>query len=77
MALLSRMARMKLPTKAFALPGRRYPIHDQAHARAALGRVAQWGTPHERSAVRAAVRNRFPSMMMGAHAVKPRGATVY
>jgi hypothetical protein len=53
----------KLPKEAFALPGRRkYPIPDKAHARNALARVAQNGTPAEQKKVKAAVRKRFPSI---------------
>jgi len=53
--------RKKLSKKSFALPRkRRYPIPDKAHARNALARVAQYGTPAEQEKVRAAVRKRFP-----------------
>jgi hypothetical protein len=53
----------KLSKKSFALPGKRkYPIPDKAHARNALARVAQHGTPAEQKKVRAAVRKRFPSI---------------
>jgi hypothetical protein len=55
--------RKKLSKKEFALPGKRkYPIPDKAHARNALARVAQNGTPDEQTKVRAAVRKRFPSI---------------
>ncbi len=44
--LSSTKQRKKLSTKSFALPGKRkYPIPDKAHARNALARVAQNGTP--------------------------------
>lgn len=43
MARLTTKARKALPTKAFALPGRRYPVNDPNHARAALSRVSQFG----------------------------------
>jgi hypothetical protein len=60
---LSTKQRKKLSKREFALPGRRkYPIPDKAHARNALARVAQHGTPAERKKVRAAVRKRFPSV---------------
>jgi hypothetical protein len=43
---LSTKDRKKLSKKSFALPGKRkYPIPDKAHARNALARVAQHGTP--------------------------------
>ncbi len=51
-----------LPDSAFALPGRRYPIHDKNHARNALARVAQYGTPEEKAKVRAAVHSRYPDI---------------
>jgi hypothetical protein len=55
--------RKKLGKKSFALPGKRkYPIPDEAHARNALARVAQHGTPAERKKVKAAVKKRFPSI---------------
>ena len=61
--LSSTKERKKLSTKSFALPGKRkYPIPDKAHARNALARVAQNGTPAEKKMVRAAVTKRFPSL---------------
>ena len=55
--------RKKLSKKSFALPGKRkYPIPDEAHARNALARVAQNGTPEEQRKVKAAVKRRFPSI---------------
>lgn len=55
--------RKKLSKRVFALPGKRkYPIPDKAHARNALARVAQKGTPAEQKTVRAAVKRRFPSI---------------
>lgn len=55
--------RKKLSKKSFALPGkRRYPIPDKAHARNALARVAQNGSPAEQKKVKAAVKKRFPSI---------------
>ncbi|MFH1571638.1 MAG: hypothetical protein ABIL09_26855 [Gemmatimonadota bacterium] len=59
---LSGEQRKKLPGSDFALPGRRYPIHDEAHARNALARVAQHGSPEEQAKVRAAVRRKFPKI---------------
>lgn len=53
--------RSKIKTKNFAIPSKRkYPIHDRAHARNALARVAQHGTATEKKQVRAAVRRRYP-----------------
>jgi hypothetical protein len=60
---LSSKDRKKLSKKSFALPGKRkYPIPDKAHARTALARVAQNGTPAEQKKVKAAVNKRFPSI---------------
>ena len=60
---LSTKDRKKLNNKSFALPGKRkYPIPDKSHARNALARVAQNGTPAEQKKVRAAVKKRFPSI---------------
>jgi hypothetical protein len=48
---------------SFALPSKRkYPINDIAHARNALARVAQHGTPSEKRRVRAAVVRKYPSL---------------
>jgi hypothetical protein len=57
--------RKSLKKGSFALPGRRYPIEDMNHARNALARVAQHGSPAEMARVRAAVHKKFPSV--GAH----------
>lgn len=62
MAKLTYRQRKSLSTKSFALPGRRYPIEDKAHARNALARVSQHGTPSEKSRVRAAVHRKFPDI---------------
>ncbi len=60
---LSTKDRKKLGKKSFALPGKRkYPIPDKSHARNALARVAQNGTPAEQKKVKAAVKKRFPSI---------------
>lgn len=60
MAKLTAAARAKIPAKDFALGGGRYPIEDENHARNALARVAQHGTPEEKARVRAAVRRKYP-----------------
>jgi hypothetical protein len=72
MAKLSTAARKKLPSKSFALPGKgegpkgkgagSYPIPDASHARNALARVAQHGSPAEKAKVRAAVHRKFPNI---------------
>lgn len=60
-----------MPKSTFAVPSKReggkggYPIPDIAHGRNALARVAQHGTPAEKSKVRAAVKRKFPSIKVG------------
>jgi len=62
MAKLTTAARKHIPTKSFALPGRRYPIEDPSHARNALARVSQFGSSAEKSRVRAAVHHKYPGI---------------
>jgi hypothetical protein len=59
---LTEETREEIPTGEFALPGRRYPIHDKAHAENALARVAQHGTPEERKTVRQKVYAKYPEL---------------
>jgi hypothetical protein len=65
MAKLTSAKRAKIPKGDFALPGRRYPIEDKAHARDALSRVSTNGTPEERAAVRRKVLKRYPGIKQG------------
>jgi hypothetical protein len=63
MAKLSSAARKALPAKSFAEPDKRkYPIENEAHARNALSRVAQSGTPAEKTKVKATVNKKYPSI---------------
>lgn len=70
MAKLNAAARKSLPKKDFALPSTRsksggkggYPIPDKSHARNALSRVSQNGSPAQKSAVRAKVHAKFPEI---------------
>ena len=41
MGTLTTARRKKLPSSEFALPGRRYPVEDKAHARDAKARASQ------------------------------------
>lgn len=59
---LTAMGRSHIASKNFALPGGRYPIEDAAHARNALSRVSQNGTPAEKAKVRAAVHHKYPGI---------------
>jgi hypothetical protein len=65
MAKLTLKNRNKISNSNFALPGRRYPIEDKAHARNAKSRVSQFGTPSEKARVNAAVARKFPSIGKG------------
>lgn len=60
--VLDANARAHIAPHNFALPGGRYPIHDVAHARNALARVSQNGTPEEKAKVKAAVHRKYPSI---------------
>jgi hypothetical protein len=62
MAKLTTQTRKALPSGDFALPGRRYPVEDKNHARNALSRVSQNGTPAEKAAVRRKVSAKFPGI---------------
>jgi hypothetical protein len=62
MAKLTAAKRNALPKKAFALRGGRYPIEDKSHARNALARVSQNGSPAEKAEVRAKVHSKFPDI---------------
>ena len=59
MPKLTTGTRKKIPTGEFALPGRRYPVEDEAHARNALSRVSQDGTAAEKATVRRKVHRLF------------------
>lgn len=63
MARLTPTARSRLSSSTFAIPAeRKYPINDPNHARNALARVSQFGSPAEKSKVRAAVHRKFPGI---------------
>lgn len=62
MAVLTAAQRSNIPTGDFAGPDRSYPIHDASHARNALSRVSQYGTPALKQKVRAAVHRKYPGM---------------
>lgn len=75
---LTTEARADLPKSDFALPGKistgarggkhthgAYPIPDESHARNALARVAQHGTPAEQAQVRRKVHAKFPGIDIG------------
>jgi hypothetical protein len=62
-AVLGTKERKNLPSSAFVFPAtREYPIHDEAHARAALS----MGSKHESGArlakIKATVKRRYPQI---------------
>jgi hypothetical protein len=66
---LTQSAREKIKPKNFAIPEGngpggtgKYPIHDEQHARVALGLVRLHGTPEERARVYAAVAAKYPHL---------------
>ena len=71
---LTTKARKKIPSKDFAGPDRSYPVEDASHARNALARVAQHGSPDLQAKVRAKVKKKFPgiAMKMDGGGVTPR-----
>jgi hypothetical protein len=71
MAKLTAKKRKHLKSSQFAEPGKRkYPINDKAHARNALARVAQHGTPSEKAAVKRKVHAKFPGIGIGGKKTK-------
>ena len=73
MAKLTTKARKHLPEKAFAGPGRSYPIEDKAHARAALSRASGNASPELQAHIKAKVRRKYPSIAVEGSPSKPRG----
>ena len=63
MTKLTTKGRNQIAGKNFALPGRRYPIEDASHARNALSRVSQNGSPAEKAKVRAKVAAKYPGII--------------
>jgi|GEM_PF-995527 len=62
-ARISTESRERMKPQSFAIPEKKaYPISDIAHARNALARVSQFGTPEERARVRRAVYEKYPSL---------------
>jgi len=63
MAKLTSKGRKQIKSSNFAIPSeKKYPIHDISHARNALARVSQHGTPAEKKKVRSAVYRKYPSL---------------
>jgi len=62
MAKLTTAKRKAIPSKDFAGPDRSYPINDASHARNALSRVSQHGSPVLKSRVESAVKRKYPGI---------------
>ena len=66
MSKLKARKRNRLPKRSFAIPSKRlYPIHDKAHARAALAYAKRPNTRGSYATVRRAVLKRYPSLKKG------------
>ena len=69
MPKLTYKKRKDLKDKDFALPAKRhagrggYPIENAAHARNALARISEYGTPREIAIVRAKVHKKYPKIL--------------
>ena len=75
MAKLTLKKRNSLSEKDFALPGRRYPIEDKNHAKAALSRISAHGTSEEKAKVRKKVESKFPGIKVGGKNAKGKKHT--
>lgn len=62
MAPLTSKQRNKLPNASFAGPNRSYPINNPSHARNALSRAAQFGSPALQAQVRSKVHREYPNI---------------
>ena len=72
MAKLKAATRNKLPASSFAGPDRSYPVEDESHARNALARVSQHGSPELQAEVKAKVRRKYPNIHVEGEASKSR-----
>lgn len=64
MAKLTSSQRNNLSSTSFAGPHRSYPINDRSHAKNALARVSEFGSPAVKAKVRATVHKHYPGMQM-------------
>ena len=72
MAKLNAKTRNALPAKSFAGPDRSYPIPNASHARNALARVSQFGSPELKAKVRRKVHEKFPGIKVEGGKSRPR-----
>ncbi len=61
MSKLTTGRRAEIPGKDFALPGRRYPINDENHGRAALS-MAHYASPAEQATIKRKVHAKYPGI---------------
>lgn len=74
MTKLATKTRKKLPKTDFAIPSKKtkgnkagnggYPINNTSHARNALARVSQFGTPAQKKEVKSKVVKKFPTIIV-------------
>jgi hypothetical protein len=70
------MKRSKMKAKSFALPKqRKYPIHDLKHAKNAIARVQQKGSPATKRKVYAAIRRRYPALAKRSSVIPTKGGS--
>lgn len=70
------MRRKQMKPSTFAIPSqRKYPIPDVKHARNAIARVRQRGTPAEQAKVFAAVKRKFPALAERSSVIPTRRGT--
>ncbi len=67
MARLTTQQRKRLPTSSFVVPAKApgpgsFPIPDRAHARNALARASQFGSPKVQAAVKRKVQAKFSTI---------------
>ena len=62
MTKLTAAERNAIPPADFAGPNKSYPINDDNHARNALARGSQHGTPALPARVRSAVKRKYPNI---------------
>lgn len=62
MAALTTTKRNALPDSDFALPGRRYPLENESHARDALSRASANASTEEQAQIKRKVHAKFPGI---------------
>lgn len=70
------MKRSTMKPSSFAIPSqKKYPLTDTAHARNAIARVNQKGSPAEKAKVYAAVKRKFPALAERSTVIPTRKGT--